>query len=109
MCGSFIGTALDEAIRTFQEAEKIATTKSYDYLDARNTVFDTDYDDFIAKTNALKQNIGSIIVKNYADVWETPQGIRFLIRFEKVKYFVITNPFLLISNDVNIRITAQFY
>ncbi|KAK1128262.1 hypothetical protein K0M31_002732 [Melipona bicolor] len=80
----FISTALDDAIRTFEEAEKIATTKSYDYLDPRNTEFDTDYNDFMTKTDTLKQNIGNIIEKNYADVWETLQGIRFLTRFEKV-------------------------
>ena len=61
----------------------IATSKSYDYLDPRNTEFDTDFEDFMNKTNTLKTNIGEIIEKNYADVWETPQGIRFLIRFEK--------------------------
>lgn len=76
--------ALDEAVKTFEEAKKIATSKSYDYLDPRNTDFDIDYDDFMAKTNTLKENIGEIIEKNYADVWETPQGIRFLTRFEKV-------------------------
>lgn len=71
-------------MKTFEEAKKIATSKSYDYLDPRNTDFDIDYDDFMAKTNTLKENIGEIIEKNYADVWETPQGIRFLTRFEKV-------------------------
>lgn len=71
-------------MKTFEEAKKIATSKSYDYLDPRNTDFDIDYDDFMAKTNTLKESIGEIIEKNYADVWETPQGIRFLTRFEKV-------------------------
>lgn len=71
-------------MKTFEEAKKIATSKSYDYLDPRNTDFDVDYDDFMSKTNTLKENIGEIIEKNYADVWETPQGIRFLTRFEKV-------------------------
>jgi dynein heavy chain len=79
--------ALDEAMKTFDEAKKIATSKSYDYLDPRNTDFDTDYDNFMANTDALKGNIGEIIEKNYADVWETPQGIRFLTRFEKVKIY----------------------
>ncbi|KAG5316099.1 DYH5 protein, partial [Acromyrmex insinuator] len=84
MEGLLLGEALDEAMKTFEEAKKIATSKSYDYLDSRNTDFDIDYDDFMAKTNVLKENIGEIIEKNYADVWETPQGIRFLTRFEKV-------------------------
>ncbi|KAG5322537.1 DYH5 protein, partial [Pseudoatta argentina] len=84
MEGLLLGEALDEAMKTFEEAKKIATSKSYDYLDSRNTDFDIDYDDFMAKTNMLKENIGEIIEKNYADVWETPQGIRFLTRFKKV-------------------------
>ncbi|XP_076639069.1 dynein axonemal heavy chain 1 isoform X1 [Colletes latitarsis] len=84
MEGLLLGEALEDAIKTFEEAENIATTRSYDYLNPRNADFDTDYDDFMSKTEALKQNIGGIIEKNYADVWETPQGIRFLTRFEKV-------------------------
>lgn len=80
-----VSIALDDAIKNFEEAEQVATAKSYDYLDPRNADFDTDYDDFMTKTDVLKQNIGNIIEKNYADVWETPQGIRFLTRFEKVK------------------------
>ncbi|EZA60758.1 Dynein heavy chain 5, axonemal [Ooceraea biroi] len=84
MEGLLLGEALDEAMTTFDEAKKIATSKSYDYLDSRNIDFDTDYDDFMAKTDALKEDIGDIIETNYADVWETPHGIRFLIRFEKV-------------------------
>lgn len=67
----------------------VATTKAYDYLDPRNSDFDFDYNDFMTKTDTLKQNIGSIIEKNYADVWETLQGIRFLTRFEKVKWRII--------------------
>lgn len=82
---------MDDAIRTFEAAEKVATAKGYDYLDPRNTEFDTDYNDFMTKTDSLKQNIGNIIEKNYADVWETLQGIRFLTRFEKVKWCIIVD------------------
>lgn len=71
-------------MKIFEEAKKVATNKNYDYLDPRNVEFDMDYDEFMEKTEELKQNIGLIIEKNYADVWETPQGIRFLTRFEKV-------------------------
>lgn len=78
-------------MKTFEETKKIATSKSYDYLDPRNTDFDIDYDDFMTKTNTLKENIGEIIENNYADVWETPQGIRFLTRFEKVNNKFISN------------------
>lgn len=45
----------------------------------------------MTKTDTLKQNIGNIIEKNYADVWETLQGIRFLTRFEKVKWRIIVD------------------
>lgn len=75
-------------MKTFEETKKIATSKSYDYLDPRNNDFDIDYDDFMTKTNTLKENIGEIIENNYADVWETPQGIRFLTRFEKVNKYI---------------------
>lgn len=63
----------------------VATSKSYDYLDPRNTEFESDYTIFMTNMDELKSSIGEIIEKNYADVWDTPQGIRFLIRFEKVK------------------------
>lgn len=70
-------------MKVFEEAKKLATSKSYDYLDPRNADFDNDYDAFMAKTDVLKESIGEIIEKNYSDVWETPQGIRFLTRFEE--------------------------
>ncbi|KAK0178414.1 hypothetical protein PV328_002364 [Microctonus aethiopoides] len=84
MEGLLLGEALDETTKSFEEAKKVATSKSYDYLDPRNIEFDSDYDIFMSKTDILKEKIGGIIEKNYADVWETPQGIRFLTRFEKV-------------------------
>ncbi|XP_063990451.1 dynein axonemal heavy chain 5 [Diachasmimorpha longicaudata] len=84
MEGLLLGEALEEATHAFEEAKKVATGKSYDYLDPRNTDFDRDYDVFMSKTDALKAHVGDIIEKNYTDVWETPQGIRFLTRFEKV-------------------------
>ncbi|XP_033231151.1 dynein heavy chain 5, axonemal [Belonocnema kinseyi] len=84
MEGLLLGEALDEAMKTFEETKKVATSKSYDYLDPRNLEFDKDYDVFMTETDALKKDIGEIIEKNYADVWETPQGIRFLTRFENV-------------------------
>lgn len=71
-------------MKTFDETRKIATSKSYDYLDPRNLEFDKDYDELMKKTDVLKKDIGEIIEKNYADVWETPQSIRFLTRFESV-------------------------
>lgn len=92
-------TALDEAVEVFEEANKIATSKSYDYLDPRNNEFDRDYDVFITKTNELKQHIGNIIERNYLDVWETPQGIKFLTRFEKVGFISKRLNFILYYNE----------
>jgi dynein heavy chain len=76
--------ALEEAIHTFQEAKAGITTKTYDYLDQRDMEFDADFDIFLEKTDKLKESIGTLIEENFASVWETPQGIRFLTRFEKV-------------------------
>nr|CAD7423857.1 unnamed protein product [Timema monikensis] len=76
--------ALEEAMKTFSEAKAGVTTKTYDYLDHRNAEFDADFDTFLGKTDALKESVGALIEENFANVWETPQGIRFLIRFEKV-------------------------
>lgn len=75
-------------MQTFEEAKVFIVDKKYDYLDQKNTEFDTDYDAFIQQTDKLKTNISAIIEKNYTSVWETPQGIRFLERFEKVYLFV---------------------
>lgn len=82
---------------TFEEAKSMVTTKQYDYLDHRNTEFDIDFDTFMLRTNELKESIGTCIEENFSSVWETPQRIKFLIRFEKVKFkifaffFLITN------------------
>lgn len=75
---------MEETIRTFEEAKAGVTTKTYDYLDQRDVEFDADFDIFLEKTDKLKESIGTLIEENFASVWETPQGIRFLTRFEKV-------------------------
>lgn len=72
-------------MHTFGEAKKAVTTCQYDYLDYRNNEFNDDFQAFEEKTNALKESIGNTIEENFASVWETPQGIKFLTRFEKVK------------------------
>lgn len=82
--GLLLGEALEEAIATFDEAKKDVVSKKYDYLDHRNAEFNNDYLSFISKTNTLKESIATMIELNFDTVWETPQGIRFLIRFEKV-------------------------
>lgn len=71
-------------MHTFEEAKKAVTVCQYDYLDYRNNEFDKDYQAFEDKTNALKESIGNTIEVNFSSVWETPQGIKFLTRFEKV-------------------------
>lgn len=75
---------MEEAIHTFDEAKKAVITCQYDYLDYRNNEFDNDYQIFEEKTNTLRETIGNTIEANFSSVWETPQGIKFLTRFEKV-------------------------
>lgn len=43
----------------------------------------------MSKTNDLKEKIGALIEDNFSNVWETPQGIKFLTRFEKVSKFEV--------------------
>lgn len=83
---TFYLTALDEAVKTFNEAKKVVTSKTYDYLNQKDDEFDHDYDEFINKTEALKDHIGSTIEETFADIWETRHGYKFLIRFEKVSF-----------------------
>lgn len=82
--GLLLGEALEEAMNTFEEAKKIILSKKYDYLDHRNAEFNVDYQMFMAKTDLLKESVGAMIESNFDSVWETPQCIRFLVRFEKV-------------------------
>lgn len=84
--GLLLGEALEEAMGTFEEAKKSVLSKKYDYLDHRNNEFNADYQLFMDKTDALKESVGSMIESDFDSVWETPQCIRFLIRFEKVSY-----------------------
>lgn len=71
-------------MQNFEEAKSTIMFKPYDYLSQRNPSFDKDFANFISLTDALKESIGTVIEKNFDSVWETPQGIRFLTRFEKV-------------------------
>ncbi|XP_046389607.1 dynein axonemal heavy chain 5 [Ischnura elegans] len=84
MEGLLLGEALEEAMKTFDDAKKGVTAKNYDYLDHRNKEFDNDLQNFLVQTDQLKESISELIESNFANVWETPQGIRFLLRFEKV-------------------------
>ncbi|VEN47382.1 unnamed protein product, partial [Callosobruchus maculatus] len=84
MEGLLLGEALDDAISKFTEIRQIVMNKPYDYLDARNTEFENDFKKFLSHTDELKETIADTIERNFDSVWETPQGIRFLTRFEKV-------------------------
>lgn len=79
--------------------------KPYDYLDHRNVEYDNDFKTFLANTEQLRQNIAEAIERNFDSVWETPQGIRFLTRFEKVIFDIsvikINNRFERISDMFN--------
>lgn len=86
--GLLLGEALEDAMTQFDEAKKEVVNKLYDYLDHRNVEFNTDFQSFMSKTNTLKQSIASLIEYNFDSVWETPQGIRFLVRFEKVSDYI---------------------
>ncbi|XP_073975032.1 dynein axonemal heavy chain 1 [Rhodnius prolixus] len=84
MEGLLLGEELDDVIKNFNEIKNGIISKNYDYLDQRNTEFDTDYEMFIQNTNTLKENIASTIEENYKGIWETLLGIKFLNRFEKI-------------------------
>lgn len=73
----------------FTEAKSVIINKNYDYLDQRNNEFDADFEEFTSRTDILKSYIGNSIEKNFANVWETPQGIKFLTQFEKVCKFYL--------------------
>lgn len=73
-------------MQEFEEAKKCVAGKQYDYLDHRNQDFERDFKTFTQKTDSMRENIGETIEKNFESVWETPQGIRFLSRFESVRY-----------------------
>lgn len=76
-------------MQNFNEIKSIVMNKTYDYLDQRNAEFNADFRSFLSHTDELKENIGNSIERNFDSVWETPQGIRFLTRFEKVLFFVV--------------------
>lgn len=87
--GLLLGEALEDAMNQFEEAKKEVVNKQlYDYLDHRNVEFNTDFESFMSKTNTLKQSIANLIEYNFDSVWETPQGIKFLVRFEKVSDYI---------------------
>ncbi|XP_050432698.1 dynein axonemal heavy chain 5 [Adelges cooleyi] len=84
MEGLLFGEALDDAVRTFEEAKLVVMHKGYDYLDQKNREFDHDYRTFFVMVESLKDSLAHVIETNYNSVWETGQGIKFLDKFEKI-------------------------
>lgn len=76
--------ALENGVRTFEEAKLVVMNKSYDYLDQKNKEFDLDYTTFFVMVQTLKDELAYTIETNFSSVWETGQGIKFLDKFEKV-------------------------
>ncbi|KAI4470547.1 male fertility factor kl5 [Holotrichia oblita] len=75
---------LEEAMQKFEEIKGTVMNKKYNYLDHRNSEYDADFETFMWKIDDLKINIADTIEENFESVWETPQGITFLTRFEMV-------------------------
>lgn len=73
-------------MQKFEEIKGSVMNKKYDYLDHRNSEYDADFETFMWKIDDLKGNIANTIETNFENVWETPQGITFLTRFEMVCY-----------------------
>lgn len=82
--GLLLTETLADAQHHFTEAKNQISSKKYDYLDHRNNEFNRDYDHFITRTETLKTTIANLIEVSFEAVWETPQCIRYLVRFEKV-------------------------
>jgi dynein heavy chain, axonemal len=76
--------ALEDAMKQFEEAKACVMHKDYNYLEHRQRQFDDDYDLFLAEVERLKTAIGQQLESNYDTVWESPQAIKFLVKFEKV-------------------------
>lgn len=71
-------------MQSFEDSKAVVMNKSYDYLDQRNVQFDQDFQAFLTKMDELKEEIANTIERNFEGIWETPEGIKFLTRFEKV-------------------------
>ena len=77
-------SVLGEIERRYQSAVQDMTTHSYDYLDQREPYFNHHVKEFEARLSDMKLCIGTWIERNYDPVWETPQGMTFLHKFEKI-------------------------
>jgi len=88
VCGLLWDETIDEKEKEFGLSVKALTGKDYNYLDYRNKDFDTDFEDFMGKTEELRLALNKMIEKSYHDIWESPQAIKFLKRIEEVNKFV---------------------
>lgn len=75
-------------MRIFEEAKLVVVNKGYDYLDQKNKDFDRDYSTFFVMVQKLKDDLAFTIENNFGSVWETGQGIKFLDKFEKVRFAI---------------------
>jgi len=91
VCGLLWDESIQEKEKEFSNHVKIMTGKQYNVLDYRLIDFDTDFDDFMEKTEELKLSLNRLIEKNYQSIWETPQAIKFLKRIEEVNKYVKEN------------------
>ena len=89
---------MDEIERRHYAAVKDVTSRSYDYLNHRLIGFDQHLCEFEARLNDLKLYVGSYVEKVYNPVWESPQGMRFLQKFERIGTLV---PLIAMENKHN--------
>ena len=75
---------MDEIERRHLAAVKDVISRSYDYLNHRQCGFDQHLSEFEARLNDLKLYVGSYLERIYDPVWESPQGMRFLQKFERI-------------------------
>ena len=75
---------MDEIQRRYYAAVKDITSRPYDYLNYRLAAFEAHMNEFEARLNDLKLYVGNYLEKAYGPVWETPQAMRFLQKFEYI-------------------------
>ena len=75
---------MEEILRRYHAAVKDITTRPYDYLNHRLSAFDAHMLEFEARLNDLKLYVGNYLERAYDPVWETPQAMRFLHKFQRI-------------------------
>ena len=75
---------MEEIERRHQAAVKDVISRSYDYLNHRLFGFEQHLYELEARLSDLKLYVGSYLERIYDPVWESPQGMRFLLKFERI-------------------------